>query len=161
MATLYFGGDMELKRINELLTAPLKEIGYELVAVTYGKENGVNTLSVTVDRDEPISLNDIVLVSDLVSTILDKEDPIEDQYYLDVSSLGAEKPIDVSKLEKYVNSYVRIHLTNPYKGENYLEGDLVSVSEEVVILKIRIKSNSKNVELSRKDIDKARLAIKF
>ena len=161
MATLYFGGDMELKKINELLTEPLKEIGYELINVTFGKENGVNTLGVTVDRDEPISLNDIVLVSDLVSTILDKEDPIEDQYYLDVSSLGAEKPIDVSKLEKYVNSYVRIHLTNPYKGENYLEGDLVSVSEEVVILKIRIKSNSKNVELSRKDIDKARLAIKF
>ncbi len=93
---------MELKIIEELLREPLLISGYELVSVNYLKENGVMVLRVTVDRDEPISLDDIVNVSDMVSAKLDEADPIKEQYFLDVTSLGAEKPIEPSKLEKYL-----------------------------------------------------------
>ena len=152
---------MELKIIEELLREPLLASGYELISVNYLKENGVMVLRVTVDRDEPISLDDIVNVSDMVSAKLDEADPIKEQYFLDVTSLGAEKPIEPSKLEKYLTRYVRLHVTNPIDGENYLEGDLKDVNEEEVILTIRVKSRVKEVKIRRATIDKARLAIKF
>ena len=119
---------MAEEKIKNLLQGPLAEIGYELVSVkiSQGKEKSLN---VVVDRVEPISLDDIVFVSSLVSEILDKEDPIEGAYTLDVSSLGAEKPIALEKLHLYQGHYVSLHLSTPYKGENILEGTLSEIDE--------------------------------
>ena len=71
------------------------------------------------------------------------------------------KMVNESLLEKYVGKYVNIHLTHPYKGENYLEGDLTSVTDDKVVISYKIKTRLVNAEVNRNDIDKARLAIKF
>lgn len=147
--------------ILKIIEKPIKDLGYNEVSVQYVKEFGTQYLRVLVDKDDVITLEDIIKVNDLVSPLLDKEDIIQSKYVLDVTSFGAEKPIEVSKLEKYVSKYVNLHLSNPYKGENILEGDLVKVTKENVTLSIRIKSRSKEIEIPRDDIDKARLAIKF
>lgn len=146
--------------IVSLLQEPLKKLGYDLVEVRLkgGKEK---TLSIVVDRVEPISLDDIVNVSEAVSALLDEADPIESAYTLDISSLGAEKPIALEKLGEYVGRYVNLHLSNPYQGENILEGTIESIDEEILVLKLVIKGKAKNVELKRSNIDKARLAIQF
>ena len=145
-----------------ILEEPLKEKGYDLIEVklTQGGKEG-STLSVIVDRVEPISLNDIVKVSELVSSVLDEDDSFNDPYVLDVSSLGAEKPIALEKLASYQGRYVNLHLTNPYQGENYVEGTLLKVDEETVELEYREKTKKKVAKLPRTDIDKARLAIEF
>ena len=93
--------------------------------------------------------------------ILDENDPIKDNYFLDVTSLGAEKPIKLEHLDKYINKYVNLHVINPIKGENYLEGNIDSVNDDILILSYKIKTRLVRVEIPRKDIDKARLAIKF
>lgn len=147
--------------ILKIIEKPIKDLGYNEVSVQYVKEFGTQYLRVLVDKDDVITLEDIIKVNDLVSPLLDKEDIIQSKYVLDVTSFGAEKPIEVSKLEKYVSKYVNLHLSNPYKGENILEGDLAKVTKENVTLSIRIKSRSKEIEIPRDDIDKARLAIKF
>lgn len=151
----------EIDAVKEILSPVLEKEGYSLASVTLVRETDGLTLHVFIDRDEPISLDDIVLVSNIINPILDKEDPISSSYTLDVSSLGAEKPIGLEKLEKYIGSYVNLHLSNPYKGENALEGDLLEVKEEELTLGVREKSKTKKVILKRADIDKARLAIKF
>lgn len=149
------------KEVLELIEKPINELGYENVSISFVKENGTNYLRVLIDKDDVISLDDIVKVNDLISPLLDEKDIISEPYILDVSSYGAEKAIDINKLEKYVNKYVLIHLTTPYKGENYLEGDIDSISSDIVVLSFRVKSRLVKAELNRKDIDKARLAIKF
>ncbi|MCQ2742340.1 MAG: ribosome maturation factor RimP [Bacilli bacterium] len=151
----------DLNKISELLSPILTEIGYELIEVNFqnGKDGG--TLSVVVDRPSPISLDDIVSVSEKISLALDESDPIAGAYTLDVSSLGAEKPIKIERLSEYADCYVNLHLSHPYKGENILEGTLVSVEGETVTLSIRDKSRTKKIEFPLKDVDKARLAIKF
>lgn len=144
-----------------LLEGPIKELGYDLVEVTYRNTKDGNVLNVVVDRVEPISLNDIVEVSNLVSAKLDEDDCIEGAYNLDVSSLGAEKPIVLEKLPLYVGRYVNLHLLSPYEGENYLEGTLAGVSEDSYTLEVKIKGRKKKISLDRAHIDKARLAIEF
>ncbi|MCR5078867.1 MAG: ribosome maturation factor RimP [Bacilli bacterium] len=145
-----------------ILEEPLKNEGFDLIEAKYavGGKDG-STLSVVVDRVDPISLNDIVKVSELVSKILDDDDSFDEPYVLDVSSLGAEKPIALEKLDLYVGRYVNLHLITPYQGENYVEGTLVSVNGGTVELEYREKTKKKVASLARKDIDKARLAIEF
>lgn len=147
--------------VKFLVEKPILDLGYDKVEVKFVKEFGTQYLRILIDKDDVIDLEEIVKVNDLVSPLLDEADLIKSEYVLDVTSFGAEKPIEVSKLEKYVTKYVNLHLSTPYKGENILEGDLVSVNENEVILSIRVKSNKKEITLNRGDIDKARLAIKF
>lgn len=151
----------EGKLVQEILTGPLSEAGYEIVESILVREKGGLTLRIVVDRVDPISLDDIIKVSDLINPILDEKDPIKEAYTLDISSLGAEKPIKLDKLQDYVGHYVNLHLSNPYKGLNTLEGDILSVGDETLTLEIRDKARKKSVELRLKEIDKARLAIKF
>ena len=150
----------EEKAIQQTLADLLAPMGYEVVDVRLsGNKN--KTLSVVVDRVDPISLEDIVLVSQEVSKRLDEVDPIEGAYTLDVSSLGAEKPIALSALDQYVGRYVNLHLSHPYKGENILEGTLLAASEAEVTLQIKKKTVKSDIVLPRKDVDKARLAIEL
>lgn len=147
--------------VLSLIENPIKELGYTKVYVNYVREQGTNYLRVLVDKNDTISLEDIVKVNDLISPILDEADLIKNNYVLDVTSLGAEKPIEVSELEQYVGKYVHLHLSNPYKGENILEGDLTDVNSEFVELSYKEKTRLIKAQITRKDIDKARLAIKF
>ena len=148
-------------RVLELIEKPILEQGYSKVQVSYKKESGVFYLHVMIDKDDIISLEEIIAVNDLISPILDKADLISNEYVLDVTSFGAEKPIELDRLEKYVGKYVHFHLSHPHKGENILEGDLEEVTTDSVKLSFRVKTRVVKVELPRKDIDDARLAIKF
>lgn len=151
----------ETEAVKSLLTPVLEKEGFELAEVTLTRDKDGLTLHIFVDRDEPISLDDIVRVSDIINPILDQEDPVDGPYVLDVSSLGLEKPLKLEKLPHYVGKYVNLHLSRPFEGENTLEGDLLEVNEEEVALGIKIKARKKTIRLKRDAIDKARLAIKF
>lgn len=151
----------EIDAVKKVLEPVLEKEGYTLYDVNLTRDADGLTLHVFIDRDSPISLDDIVLVSNIINPLLDKEDPINQAYTLDVSSLGAEKPISLDKLEKYVGNYVNFHLSHPYKGANTLEGDLLETNEDEVTLGVKDKSKIKKVILKRDTIDKARLAIKF
>lgn len=148
-------------KVLELIKEPIMALGYTKVYVNYVREQGNNVLRVTIDKDDVVSLDDIIAVNDIVSPILDEADLIAGEYLLDVTSLGAEKPIEIDQLDKYLNRYVNIHLSHPYKGANILEGDLSYVDNDKVIISYRDKTCLIKAEVERKHIDKARLAIKF
>ena len=151
----------EENKIASLLEQPLKEKGFDLYSLLYHNTSEGMKLEVVVDRVEPIGLEDIVSLSGFISDLLDKSDPIQGAYTLDVSSLGAEKPIALDKLHLYLGKYVNLHLSHPYKGENILEGTLDKIEEGIVILSYRAKGKLVEAAFPQKDIDKARLAIKF
>ncbi len=73
-------------KIRELLEEEINEAGYILDEVFYGKEDGVNTLRLVIDKHGYVNIGDCVKVNDIVNPILDKEDPISESYVLDVCS---------------------------------------------------------------------------
>jgi ribosome maturation factor RimP len=150
----------DISKIEDILTPPLLAAGYELASVSLVNEKEGLTLHILVDRDAPISLDDIVKVSDLINPLLDKADPIASPYTLDVASLGAEKPLKLERLSHYVGRYVSLHLSRPYQGNNILEGTLVELDENIH-LEVREKARKKVIVFPLKDVDKARLAIQF
>lgn len=150
-----------IAQVFEVLTPPLAKAGYDLAEVKLTRDKEGLTLHISVDRDAPISLDDIVKVSDLINPLLDQADPIAEPYTLDVSSLGSEKPLKLERLEHYLHYYVSLHLSKPYQGLNTLEGDLNGVTATELKLGLTEKTRKKEITLSRADVDKARLAIKF
>ena len=152
---------MDLSNLQEKLQSKVNSLGYELISVSTRKEKGDLILSIVVDKVEPIDMNMIVELSNQLSNYLDEIDNSSEPYLLDVSSLGAEKPLKISELSKYVGRYVNVHITNPIDGENIFEGDLKEVSEDSITISYRIKTRVKEVVILQSNIYKIRLAIKF
>ena len=147
--------------LEQLVKSKLQEIGYELISINSHIEKGEHLLSIVVDRVEPIDMEAIVEVSRVLNAYLDELNPFENSYTLDISSLGAEKPLNKDKLGDYVNRYIHVHLVNPIAGENIYEGTLVSQDEEKITLQYRVKTRTKVVDIQKSNISKIRLAIKF
>lgn len=140
----------------------LEEKGFEIVEITYQIVKGESILHISLDRKEgKITLEDIVQLSDWLSHELDQLDWIQENYTLDISSPGAERPIHPQQLERYIGQYIHVHLTHPYQGENVLEGTLLAVSPDQVDLERMVKSRKQTITLDRKNMDRIRLAIRF
>ena len=148
---------MELNELKALIEKKINNLGYELVSFNFA--NG--TLSLVVDKDQDIDMNMIVDLTNVINVYLDELNPFEKAYTLDLSSLGAEKPLKVDHLEPYVGKYVNVHLFNPIKGENIYEGDLVNVNQDSIKITYRNKTRSISLEIAKSNIYKIRLAIKF
>lgn len=152
---------MELEKLEQLLKEKLNELGFDLYSLKYNVDKGGRTLSIIVDRVQPIDMDTIVELSNQLNAYIDSLDPFEENYTLDISSLGVEKPLKVEELDKYVDRYVNVHIINPINGENIYEGSLVAVSEDKITLSYRQKTRTKTVDIQKSNISKIRLAIKF
>ncbi|MBP3731707.1 MAG: ribosome maturation factor RimP [Bacilli bacterium] len=148
---------MVLNELKKLIEAKLNTLGYDLVEFNFGND----TLTIVVDKESEIDMNMIVEVTNELNAYLDELNPFEKPYTLDLSSLGAEKPLKVERLNAYVGKYVNVHLTNPIKGENIYEGDLKEVDDDRIIITYRQKTRSIDLEILKSNIYKIRLAIKF
>ena len=148
---------MDLNTLKQLITSKVNEEGYELVSLSFASE----TLSVVVDREKDIDMDAIVSLTNVLNAYLDELNPFEKAYTLDVSSLGAEKPLNIEKLSAYQGRFIHVHLVNPIKGENIYEDDLTSVNESSIVLTYKNKTRSIAVEIEKSNISKIRLAIKF
>ena len=81
------------EKIECLIKDIIEENNYILDDVLYEKEGSMNFLRVIIDKNGIIDVEDCVTVSNLINPILDKEDPIEENYILDVCSVekGSEE----------------------------------------------------------------------
>ena len=147
--------------IRHLLEQPLLEKGFTLFDVKLYKGSEGLTLGLTLDSEKPLSLDDIILASDIINPLLDEKDLIKESYTLDVSSVGIEKPLDLSHLEKYVDRYVELHLSHPYKGENYLTGTIKEVKDDMLTIEVKVKSKKQKITIPVNTIDRGKITIEF
>lgn len=81
---------METERTKAYLEEILPSMGYVLDSVTFTEETGMHYLRAFIYRadEEDMTVNDCAMVSRRLSKWLDKEDFIEEEYILEVCSLG-------------------------------------------------------------------------
>ena len=85
----------EIETIAEELCKPIIEnLGYELVETSYKKNYGENNLTFYIYKKGGITIDDCETVSKAVDSVLDENDVSRGEfYYLNVSSLGLDRPI--------------------------------------------------------------------
>ena len=138
----------------EELTAPAVEsLGYELTDLTYEKRGKEWCLTLFIDSENGISIDDCETVSRRISEVLDEEDPIEQSYFLEVSSPGMDRPL---KKEKHylsnLDKKIAVHLFAPLDGKKDIEGVLKSYSQEELTLELE---NGDMITLENSKIAKA------
>ena len=85
------------EKVEKLLEPIIEKIGYELYDVEYAKEGKNYFLRIFIDNEKGIDLNDCEKVNNSITEILDKEDYIKEQYFLEVSSPGIERVLRKDK----------------------------------------------------------------
>jgi ribosome maturation factor RimP len=143
----------------EALVRPfLEENEFELVDIEFVKEGGNWFLRVYVDKEGGIDIDDCGRVSEYLSARLDEKDPIEQAYFLEVSSPGAERPLKkVQDYHKAVGEHVFVTTYEPIDGLKEFEGKLASFDEETLVIEIGKKKHI----LPYNKVASARLAIVF
>lgn len=74
------------EKIKKMLEEPLKEMDIRVDSVKLEKEDNNLFLRIVIDRDEIIDIDTCVEATNIINPILDREDPIEESYILDVST---------------------------------------------------------------------------
>jgi len=72
--------------IRSLIEKPLAEINIKLDDVSYLKEDNMNILRITIDKDPYVDVDDCVAATRIINPIIDGENIIDDAYVLDVCS---------------------------------------------------------------------------
>ena len=126
------------EKVEQLVKEPIEELGYSLYDVEYAKEGPNCYLRIYIDSPKGIDLNDCEKVSNQINEILDKEDYIKEQYFLEVSSPGIErknigKEVEVKLFKKDTNG-----------NKNY-KGILEKFDSETITIKENIKIERKNI----------------
>ncbi|MBF7095017.1 ribosome maturation factor RimP [Streptococcus sp. HF-1907] len=146
------------------VVAPAIEAPFELVDIEYEKMGGDYVLSILVDKPGGITVNDTADLTDIISPLLDtiKPDPFPEQYMLEVSSPGLERPLKTAEaLENAVGSYVNVSLYKAINKVKIFEGDLVAFDGETLTIDYLDKTRHKTVEIPYQTVAKARLAVKL
>ena len=114
--------------IKELLEPTINHMGYELYSIDQSGQSG-RTLRISIDHNDPITIEDCERVSRVAGPLLDHANLINGRYDLEVSSPGAERPL------RGRNDYARFHgkrVNIRYRSgeaDGVVEGQLIAVDD--------------------------------
>ena len=125
------------RRIAEIITPVIEGMGFELVRVRLmsGKST---TLQIMAEKPEGgIEVDDCARISQAVSAILDVEDPILDEYTLEVSSPGIDRPLTRLKdFESFEGYEVKLETSEMIDGRRRFKGELAGVEGDEVLINV-------------------------
>jgi ribosome maturation factor RimP len=130
---------IDKKLIENFAQQASDEAGLFVVEVTVGSNNNI---SVTVDGDHGVNINQIVEVSKFIENNLDRE---EEDFELGVTSFGIDHPIVLLRqYQKYIDKPVQLLL----KDDTTKRGILISADSSTLVLQEEeIKKNRKSKKM--------------
>lgn len=125
------------RRLADIVGPVIEGLGFELVRLRLmgGK---TRTLQIMADRPEGgIIVDECAAISTAVSAVLDVEDPIEDNYILEVSSPGIDRPLTRLKdFDTWTGYEARIETSELIDGRRRFKGELAGVEGDEVLITI-------------------------
>jgi len=151
------------KNISEIvrgLAEPLaEEFGFFLWDVEYVKEGGRRVLRLTIDSEEGINIEDCEKMHRAIDPLLDEADPIEEAYYLEVSSPGVERELrNRMHLDACEGWNVEVRLYAPVNGSKSFRGELLEVGEGD---EIRIRAGEEILSFAPETVAKVKTYFEF
>ena len=125
------------QRLAAILTPVIEDLGFELVRLRL-MSGKTRILQIMADKPEGgIEVDDCAAISTAVSATLDVEDPIEDEYTLEVSSPGIDRPL--TRLKDFANwdGYeAKIETSELIDGRRRFKGALAGTEGDEVLIDI-------------------------
>ena len=138
------------------IVEPIAEsLGLVLWDIRFVKEGASWFLRLFIDKEGGVTMDDCVDLSHAVDQPLDEADPIEQSYYMEVSSPGLERQLtrdfhfDICKGKPVV-----VHLIRPCEQQRDFSGILEGLQDKKVIIK---NAEGKQLSFKKEEIASVRL----
>ena len=142
-------------KLQALIEPLVETMGYELVLLEFSPHKGSALVRLFIDAPGGITLGDCERVSREVEGVLDVEDPIPQNYRLEVSSPGMDRPlVKPAHFERFVGHVAKVQLVAPKAGRRKFLGVLKGLQEGQVVLDT---ADAGKVMLKLDEIERARL----
>ena len=125
------------RRLADIVGPVIEGLGFELVRIRL-MGGRTRVLQIMADRpDGGIEVDDCATISTAVSAVMDVEDPIEENYVLEVSSPGIDRPLTRLKdFDMWVDYEARIETTELIDGRRRFKGTLQGTEGDEVLIEI-------------------------
>ncbi len=142
------------EKVESLVKEKIRNIGYELYDVLYVKEGSNKILRIVIDSEKGISLDDCEKVNNEIKEIIDDANPIEEQYFLEISSPGIERLLRKDwQLKKFKGAEVNIKLfKKDENGKKEYTGTLGEITETA----LQVEVEKKIITIDRKIISQVK-----
>lgn len=146
------------ERLAEIITPSVESLGYSLVRVRLmgGKRA---TLQIMAERvaDGGMDVEDCATLSRQLSAVLDVEDPIADEYMLEVSSPGIDRPLTRRvDFDRWAGHEAKLELRDAIDGRKRFRGELKGLDGDSVVLALE---GGEDARLPFEDLSDAKLVL--
>jgi ribosome maturation factor RimP len=145
--------------LDELVAPAVEAAGYRLVRLRLmgGKRK---TLQVMAERpDGGMDVEDCAALSRAVSEVLEAADPLADEYVLEVSSPGIDRPLTaLEDFARFAGHEARVELARGLDGRRRFKGLLIGVAAKSVVMDVH-DGEVRRVSFDFSDVVEAKLVL--
>ena len=148
------------RRLASIITPTIEGLGYELVRVRL-MGGRTHILQIMADRPEGgINVDDCAKISTAVSAVLDVEDPIAENYTLEVSSPGIDRPLTRQKdFDTWEGYEARLETSELIDGRRRFKGFLAGTEGDEVLISIDERGETLTIGLKFEWLSDAKLIL--
>ena len=146
-------------QVFDLATPIAQNLGLEVLEVLYEKKFDGMHLTIIIDKDGGVSIDDCERMHRAIDAPLDELDPIDCSYTLNVSSPGIDRPLKLERdYRRNMGLKILVKLYKPLNGKKNIEGVLVAYDEETFTIEL---ANNQTLTFNKKDAAKVEPVIEF
>lgn len=146
------------ERVSAIAEETVRGMGFELWGVEFRQVGRRTCLTVYIDTENGVSVDECADVSRQLSSVLDVEDPIAGAYDLEISSPGMDRILfNLEQVKRYEGCKISLELHEAVNGAKKLKADLMSVADSILTLQI----DGETAEVPYANVRKARLVPDF
>lgn len=151
---------MALKdQISELVTPALSQAGYFLEDINIVTPGNHRIVTVIVDGESALNLDQVTVASKLVSELLDEATFMgETPFTLEVTSPGIDRPLTLPR--HFAKNVTRLLKVTKTDGE-VVTGRITSNTDSDLTLAVAIKKETQEITIALADIKRAVVEIEF
>jgi len=134
--------------------------GYRLVRLRLSGGQR-KTLQILAERpDGQMDVEDCVKLSRALSDVLEASDPISEEYVLEVSSPGIDRPLTAPEdFVRFAGHDARVELMRGVEGRKRFKGLLIGLDGADVVMDVTEANETRRVRFPFADIDEAKLVL--
>jgi len=146
------------KSLEQQLFNSVESLGYELMDLEFSPQKNGLKITVFIDHDNGIDIDDCVNITKEISPIFE-DDECDKSYIIEVSSPGLDrKLINKEHFDKFIGKTIKIKLKNKLLDRKNFKGQLLNRVKNTITIN---DHDNKKIEIDIKLIDICRIVPVF
>ena len=143
-----------IDKVAQIVRPIADERKYYVVDIACKRETGNTVLRIVLDKEGGINIDECAKLNAELNEILEKEDQVDEQYTVEVSSPGLDrKLVKDTDFTWAVGKKVKVTTYAPIDGKNTFSGIFVGMGENTIV----VDENGASCEIPREKIAKAKV----